>query len=70
MRLLAIFVMLAVAAFVFPGGVVTWLEERDRNGALDAPLAAMRGVDAASAAVGVKGAGQWVRKGFAGWVGE
>ena len=69
-RILAIYVILALAVFAFPGGLVAWLGDRNQDGWLDAPLALMRGVDAASSALGVKAVGQRLRKGFAGAIGE
>jgi hypothetical protein len=68
-RILVVYAILAVALFAFPGGIVDWLDERNAAGWLDAPLAIARGVDAASAAVGVKGVGQSLRKRFATIVG-
>ena len=69
-RILATYLILAVAVFVFPGGLVSWLDDRNGSGWLDAPLALMRGIDAASSALGVKQAGQTLRKGFAAAIGE
>ncbi len=69
-RILATYLILALAVFAFPGGLVSWLDDRNRSGWLDAPLAVMRGVDAASAALGVKQAGQRLRQGFARAIGE
>lgn len=60
-----VYAILALTAFCFPGGVVDWLDERNASGWLAAPLALARGVDAASTAVGVKGAGQGLRRWFA-----
>ena len=56
--------------FAFPGGFESWLDDRNASGWLNAPLAVMRGVDAASAALGVKAVGQRLRKGFAHAVGD
>ena len=53
-----LYAVLALAAFAFPGGMVDWLDERNADGWLAAPLAIARGVDAASAAVGVKRSGR------------
>ena len=64
-----VFAILALAWFAFPGGLVDWLDERN-TGWLDAPLAIARGVDALSAAVGVKGVGVGLRKRFAALIGE
>jgi hypothetical protein len=69
-RIVWIYAALALMAFAFPGGLVSWLDDRNGSGWLDAPLAVMRGVDAVSAAVGVKGIGQGLRKAFAAAVGE
>jgi hypothetical protein len=68
-RILWIYAVLALIVFAFPGGLVSWLDDRNRSGWLDAPLGLMRGVDAVSAAVGLKGVGQRLRKGFAAVVG-
>jgi hypothetical protein len=65
-----LYAVLALAAFAFPGGLVDWLDERNTDGWLAAPLALARGVDAASAAVGVKGFGQALRKRFTALVGD
>ncbi len=67
---LIVFVLLAAAGFAFPGAVVDWLDERNSTGWLSAPLAVARGVDAASAAVGVKGLGQGLRSRFAALIGD
>jgi hypothetical protein len=69
-RLVAVYAILGFAIFAFPGGLTSWLDDRDASGWLNAPLAVMRGVDAASAAVGVKAVGQKLRKGFAHIVGD
>ena len=69
-RTLWIYAVFALILFAFPGGLVSWLDDRNQSGWLTAPLAVMRGVDAASAAVGVKAVGQWLRRGFAAAVGE
>jgi hypothetical protein len=65
-----LYAVLALAAFAFPGGMVDWLDERNTDGWLAAPLAIARGVDAASAAIGVKQVGQGLRKWFAAAVGD
>ena len=64
-RLVAIYAILAIAIFAFPGGLESWLDDRNASGWLNAPLGIMRGVDAVSTALGVKGAGQQLRAGFA-----
>ena len=69
-RILIVYAILALALFAFPGGIVDWLDERNATGWLDAPLAIARGVDAASAAVGVKAVGQSLRKRFAAIIGD
>jgi hypothetical protein len=69
-RILGVYLILAIAVFCFPGGLVSWLDDRNQTGWLNAPLAVMRGVDAASSALGVKQAGQRLRKGFASAIGE
>ena len=68
-RLFAIYIILAIAVFAFPGGLVSWLDDRNRSGLLNAPLALARAIDAASAAVGVKPVGQRLRKAFAAAIG-
>jgi len=65
-----VYAVLALTVFCFPGGLVDWLDERNESGWLVAPLAIARGVDAASAALGVKQAGQALRKAFADAIGE
>jgi hypothetical protein len=69
-RIIWIYVALALIVFAFPGGLVSWLDDRNSSGWLDAPLAVMRGVDALSEAVGVKLFGQRLRRSFAAAVGE
>ena len=64
------YAVLALTVFVFPGGMVDWLDERNAIGWLTAPLAVARAVDAASAAVGVKGVGEWLRGRFATFIGD
>ncbi len=65
-----IYAVLALTVFAFPGGMVDWLDERNASGWLTAPLALARGIDAASAAVGVKGVGEWLRARFAAAIGD
>jgi len=69
-RVMAIYAILILAVFVFPGGFVSWLEERNDGGWLAAPLAVARGIDAISGAVGAKSAGQLLRARFAAIVGD
>ena len=69
-RIVWIYAALALIVFAFPGGLVSWLDDRNTSGWLDAPLAVMRGVDALSEAIGVKPIGQRLRKTFAAAVGE
>ena len=69
-RMLAVYAILLIGVFAFPGGMVSWLDDRNGSGWLDGPLAVARGVDAASAAIGLKGAGEALRKRFAAAVGE
>ena len=68
-RILIIYAILGLAWFAFPGGLVDWLDERNATGWLTAPLALARGIDAASAATGVKAVGQGLRKRFSSIVG-
>ena len=68
-RISVIYAILALAVFAFPGGIVDWLDEHNSTGWLDAPLAIARGVDAVSAAAGVKAVGQGLRKQFSSVVG-
>jgi len=65
----AIYAVLALTAFCFPGGMLDWLDERNAGGWLAAPLALARGLDAASAALGAKEVGEGLRKWFAQAVG-
>jgi hypothetical protein len=65
-----LYAVLALTVFAFPGGMVDWLDERNASGWLSAPLALARGVDAASAAVGVKGVGERLRHWFAAAIGD
>ena len=69
-RAAVIYVVLALSVFAFPGGLVQWLDDRNASGWLTAPLAVARGIDSASAAAGVKGLGQALRKRFAAFAGE
>jgi len=61
--------ILALAFFAFPGGLVEWLDERNTTGWLEAPLTLARGIDAVSAATGVKALGQGLRKRFSSVIG-
>jgi hypothetical protein len=61
---LAIYAILALAAFAFPGGLRDWLEERDAGGRLWLPLAIARQIETASQAVGVKPIGEALRRRF------
>lgn len=65
-----VYVVLALTAFCFPGGLVDWLDERNASGWLAAPLALARGLDAASSALGVKAVGEALRKQFGALVGD
>jgi hypothetical protein len=69
-RIAAVYAILALAVFVFPGGFVNWLEERNDRGWLAAPLTLARGIEAISGAVGVKRVGQALRARFAATVGD
>ncbi|MDE3177286.1 MAG: hypothetical protein KGM15_14380 [Pseudomonadota bacterium] len=69
-RIVAIYAVLAIGVFAFPGGLVAWLDDHNRSGRLDAPLALARAIDAASTAVGVKPVGQRLRKAFAAAIGD
>ncbi len=66
----AVYAVFALTVFCFPGGLVDWLDERNASGWLAAPLALARGVEAASATVGMKGVGEGLRKAFARAVGD
>ena len=68
-RAAIIYVVLALGVFAFPGGFVSWLDDRNADGWLSAPLALARGVDAASTALGVKQIGQRLRGWFAAAIG-
>ena len=65
-----LYAVLALTVFAFPGGMVDWLDERNASGWLSGPLALAHGIDAASAAVGVKGVGEWLRGRFATFIGD
>ena len=65
-----LYAVLALTVFAFPGGMVDWLDERNASGWLSGPLAFARGIDAASAAVGVKGVGEALRRWFAAVIGD
>ena len=67
-RIFAVYAILALAWFAFPGGVVAWMDDHNRSGWLAAPRALAGAVDAASAAVGVKQVGEKLRATFAGWL--
>ncbi|HEY3718736.1 MAG TPA: hypothetical protein VGL41_01200 [Roseiarcus sp.] len=69
-RILVIYAILGLVWFAFPGGLVDWLDEHNSTGWLAAPLALARGIDAASAATGVKQVGQSLRKRFAAIIGD
>jgi hypothetical protein len=69
-RLATIYVILALAVFAFPGGIVDWLDERNDSGWLAAPLAVAHGIDALSGAIGVKRVGEALRKRFAAIIGD
>jgi hypothetical protein len=69
-RLFAVYAILAITVFLFPGGLTSWLDDRNRSGCLDAPLWVMRGVDAASSAIGVKGVGERLRASFRSVIGD
>ena len=68
-RLFTVFLILAIIVFAFPGGLKGWLDEYNRSGWLDAPVAVMRAVDAASTALGAKAVGQHLRGTFRKMVG-
>ncbi len=67
-RILAVYAILALAWFAFPGGVVAWMDEHNRSGWLNGPRALAGAVYAASAAVGVKQVGENLRANFARWL--
>lgn len=69
-RVALIVAVLAVADFAFPRGFVAWLEERNGSGWLSAPLGLARGVEAASAALGVESVGETLRRRFAAAIGD
>jgi hypothetical protein len=69
-RLFAVYAILAIIVFAFPGGLTSWLDDRNRSGWLDAPLSLMHAVDAASAALGVKGVGERLHARFRNAVGD
>jgi hypothetical protein len=65
-----IYAVLLLGVLAFPAGMVDWLDERNADGWLAAPLAIARGIEAVSSAVGVEQAGQVLRKGFTALVGD
>lgn len=67
-RILAVYAILGLAWFAFPGGIVAWVDDHNRSGWLDGPRAVAGAVDAASSAVGVKQVGEKLRATFAGWL--
>ena len=67
-RILAVYAILALAWFAFPGGVVAWMDDHNRSGWLDAPRAFAGAVDTVSAAVGVKQVGEKLRARVSGWL--
>jgi hypothetical protein len=67
-RILAVYAILALAWFAFPGGVVAWMDDHNRSGWLDAPRAVAGAVDVASATIGVKQVGEKLRATIAGWL--
>ena len=69
-RAALIYAVLALCVFAFPGGMVEWLQDHNASGYLDAPLAVVRLVERASAALGVKAVGQALRERFAAFAGE
>jgi hypothetical protein len=69
-RLFAVYAVLVIAVFAFPGGLTGWLDDRNASRRLDAPLSAMRAVDAVSAAVGLKGVGERLRARFRSAIGN
>jgi hypothetical protein len=66
----ALYSVLFLAAFAFPGGLVDWLDDRNSTGWLSAPLAIATGIDAVSTAVGVKMVGVELRRRFTTAIGE
>ena len=61
-RGIVIYSVLALAAFAFPGGLVSWLEDRYGKAWIALPLAVAKTIDAASTAVGVKLVGSELRR--------
>lgn len=64
-----IYAILALTAFAFPGGLTSWLEDRNVNNRLWLPLIVARQVEAASNAVGVGRIGAELRRRFADLIG-
>lgn len=62
---IVIYASLSLAAFAFPDGLVDWLEERNGESWVAAPLAIANAIDFASTAVGVKFVGLYARRVFA-----
>jgi len=69
-RIIAVYAILAIVVFAFPSGLISWLDDRNGSGWLNAPLALMRGVDAVSSTIGLKAVGRRLRDGFRSVIGE
>lgn len=67
--MVTIYAILALAAFAFPAGLRSWLEDRNANDRLWLPLALARQVEAASNAVGVAPIGAALRERFSKLIG-
>jgi hypothetical protein len=64
-----IYAVLALTAFAFPGGLTSWLEDRNVNNRLWLPLIVARQVEAASNAIGVGRVGVELRRRFSELIG-
>jgi hypothetical protein len=62
---IVIYTTLALAAFAFPNGLVDWLQERNGEIWVAAPLAIANAIDFASTLVGAKAVGVEARRMFA-----
>lgn len=68
--IVTIYVILALAAFAFPAGLTSWLEDRNAHDRLWLPLAVARQIEAASNAVGVAPVGAGLRRRFGKLIGD
>ena len=65
-----LYLVLFLAAFAFPDGLVDWLDDRNAGGWLSIPLTAAKGIDIASKTLGVKAVAVELRRRFSSVIGE